>query len=63
VRTGENIFAWFARFADQARLDDHLRRLDDSPRWRDDALPALSATLAGPPRRLRLAPTTRSSLR
>jgi hypothetical protein len=25
VRTGENVFAWLARFADPARLSDHLR--------------------------------------
>ncbi|GIH27864.1 NIPSNAP family containing protein [Acrocarpospora phusangensis] len=59
VRTGENVFVWFTRFADEAQLGDHLRRLDGSPRWRDDVLPELSAA----PRQLRLAPTARSSLR
>ncbi|MEO3860645.1 hypothetical protein [Acrocarpospora sp. B8E8] len=63
VRTGENVFVWFARFADQAHLDDHLRRLDRSRQWQTDVLPGLSATLASPPQRLRLAPTARSSLR
>ncbi|GAA1012730.1 NIPSNAP family containing protein [Acrocarpospora pleiomorpha] len=63
VRTGENVFVWFARFADQTHLDDHLRRLDSSHQWQTDVLPDLSATLAAPPQRLRLAPTARSSLR
>jgi hypothetical protein len=57
VRTGEHAFVWFARFDSPADLDDHLRR------WRDDALPALPATLSSPPQRLRLTPTARSLLR
>src|SRR5689334_12820867 len=42
VRTGENVFAWFARFPSQDLLDDYLRRTERS---------------AGAPQRLRLAPT------
>jgi hypothetical protein len=56
VRTGEHAFVWFARFAGQAELDDHLRRLDE-------VLPSLTPALSGAPQRLRLAPTARSLLR
>jgi hypothetical protein len=49
VRTGENVFVWFARFPQVSDLDDHLRRFHH---------PALAAT-----QRLRLAPTARSLLR
>jgi hypothetical protein len=63
VRTGENVFAWFARFPDRAGLDDHLNRLGLSEQWRERVLPALSSRISGAPRRLRLAPTARSLLR
>jgi quinol monooxygenase YgiN len=63
VRTGENVFVWFSRFADQADLDVHQRHLTSSRAWRDRVLPELSARLNGEPRQLRLAPTVRSSLR
>jgi hypothetical protein len=63
VRAGENVFVWFARFTDPVDLDHHRVRLERSDRWRDRVLPALSTVLAGPPQRLRLAPTTRSMLR
>ena len=59
VRTGEHVFVWFARFGGEAELAEHLHRLEDSQRWHDDALAALTVA----PRRLRLAPTARSSLR
>jgi quinol monooxygenase YgiN len=63
VRTGENVFAWLARFPGQAHLDSHLRQLASSGGWQDRVLPALSAMTAGAPQRLRLAPTVRSLLR
>jgi NIPSNAP len=63
VRTGENVFAWLARFPSPALLDDHLRRIERSAQWRDRVLPALSALITGAPQRLRLAPTARSQLR
>jgi NIPSNAP len=63
VRTGENVFVWFACFPSQAHLSDHLHRLDRSDRWRDRALPTLSAMLISAPEQLRLAPTARSLLR
>ncbi|GAA0917180.1 NIPSNAP family protein [Nonomuraea longicatena] len=63
VRTGENAFVWFARFADERQLAEHLDFLDRSDRWRETVLPTLSATLTRTPQRLRLTPTTRSVLR
>jgi quinol monooxygenase YgiN len=63
VRTGENVFVWFAQFPSQAHLSDHLHRLERSDRWQDRVLPTLSSMLASPPQQLRLAPTARSLLR
>jgi quinol monooxygenase YgiN len=63
VRTGENVFAWLARFQSPALLDDHLRQIERSAQWRDRVLPALSALISGAPQRLRLVPTARSQLR
>jgi NIPSNAP protein len=63
VRTGENVFVWFARCADRAELTAHLRRLEQSRVWNDQVLPCLSAMLTGEPRRLTLSPTARSLLR
>jgi len=63
VRTGENVFAWLARFPDPARLDNHLRQIEHCADWRDRVLPALSALITGAPQQLRLAPTARSQLR
>jgi NIPSNAP len=63
VRTGENVFAWLARFSGPADLSDHLHQVGRSASWRDRVLPALSAMTTGVPQRLRLAPTTRSLLR
>jgi hypothetical protein len=63
LRTGVNVFVWFAQFPSQTHLSDHLHRLERSDRWRDRVLPSLSTMLASPPQRLRLAPTARSLLR
>ena len=63
IRTGENVFVWFAEFPSQAHLNDHLHRLERSDRWQDRVLPIFSAMLASPPQQLRLAPTARSLLR
>jgi quinol monooxygenase YgiN len=63
VRTGENVFAWLARFPSPEVLDDHLRQVEGSAEWRDRVFPALSALITGAPQRLRLAPTARSQLR
>jgi hypothetical protein len=61
VRTGEHAFVWFARFDSAAEFDYHRYRLERSGAWQAAVLPRLTA-LAGPPRRLRLAPTARSLL-
>jgi hypothetical protein len=63
VRTGENVFVWFAQFPSQANLSGHLHRLERSDRWQKRVLPALSAMLTSSPQQLRLAPTARSLLR
>ncbi|MGW0546676.1 NIPSNAP family protein [Streptomyces altiplanensis] len=63
VRTDEEVFVWFARFAGEGRIDDHLNRLRRSERWREEVLPTLSKRWARTPQRLRLAPTERSMLR
>jgi hypothetical protein len=55
VRTGEHVFAWFARFPGQDHLDAYLRAPAFSP--------ALAGMITGEPQRLRLAPTGRSLLR
>jgi hypothetical protein len=63
VRTGEEIFVWFARFPSAAAHDAYEAALAASPAWSEDVLPALSAQLARAPERLRLEPTLRSWLR
>jgi hypothetical protein len=63
VRTGENVFVWFARFPSLDQLSDHLDQLARSVRWQDQVRPALSALLTSAPQQLRLAPTARSLLR
>ncbi|WP_156727265.1 NIPSNAP family protein [Streptomyces apocyni] len=63
VRTGEEVFVSFARFADEAHIDDHLDRLQHAERWREEVLPTLSTRWATTTQRLRLAPTERSTLR
>ena len=63
VRTGENVFAWLARFPGPAALDDHLRQIERCADWRDHVLPELSALVTGAAQQLRLAPTARSQLR
>ena len=63
VRDSEHAFVWFARFADQNHLDDHVSQLDHCETWHNDVRPVLSAEGAGEPQRLRLAPTARSLLR
>lgn len=63
VRTGENVFAWVAAFADQDAHLEHVRRLGRSTRWTHDLLPLLTKHLARPPEQLHLAPTARSLVR
>jgi hypothetical protein len=63
VRTGENVFMWFSRFAGPADLDAHRRALARCGDWQARIRPALLASLTGEPRHLTLAPTPRSLLR
>jgi quinol monooxygenase YgiN len=63
VRTGENIFAWFSRFASRDHHRDHLERLARSKTWNQTVLPELTAHLRSPLWQLRLEPTARSLLR
>jgi hypothetical protein len=63
VRTGENVFAWVAAFADQDAHREHVRQLGRSTRWTHDLLPLLTKHLARGPEQLHLAPTARSLLR
>jgi hypothetical protein len=63
VRTGENVFVWFSRFADPDGLDAHHRALACCGDWQARIRPALLASLAGEPQPLILAPTPRSLLR
>ena len=63
VRTGENVFVWFSRFADSAGLGAHRDALAHSRRWHTTVRPALLTMLTGEPQQLTLAPTPRSLLR
>jgi hypothetical protein len=63
VRTGENVFVWFSRFADPAGLSAHRDSLARCSRWHATVRPALLAMLAAEPQQLTLAPTPRSLLR
>lgn len=63
VRTGVNVFAWIASFADQDAHLEHVRQVGRSTRWTHDLLPLLTKHLARPPEQLHLAPTARSLMR
>lgn len=62
VREGEHVFAWFARFGDEAEHAAYRAALVAQPGWRELAV-SLGRRLQGPPEVLRLAPTARSLLR
>lgn len=62
LRSGANVFVWFAGFDDEAAHRDHVRRLSVLKAWKDgDAAAARLA--AGGWQTLRLQPTARSLLR
>jgi quinol monooxygenase YgiN len=63
VRTGENVFLWFASFRDPEQYRGHLEQLARSKPWTDSVQPNLLRRLKAEPQRLRLAPTARSGLR
>jgi hypothetical protein len=63
LRTGDNVFVWFARFADSTGLGAHRDALAHCRHWHTTVRPALLARLKGEPQQLTLVPTPRSLLR
>lgn len=63
VRTGENVFVWFARFKNPDEYANHLRRLEQAKGWTKNIQPRLASYFKSSPEHLRLAPTPRSLLR
>jgi quinol monooxygenase YgiN len=63
VREDENVFVWFARFADGPALDSFSVTLDHARRWREEVSKVLSKSLTRRPEMLKLSPTARSRLR
>lgn len=63
VRTGENVFVWFARFAKAEEYTAHVQRLERTKNWSRQVEPELLSHLQRPPEHLRLQPTKRSLLR
>lgn len=63
IRTGEHVFIWFARFANDAALREYETRLATSTHWTTRLMPELRKQLKSPPERLLLEPTARSLLR
>src|SRR5262249_41099487 len=63
VRTDENVFVWFSRFAGPAGLSAHRDALARCGHWHTTVRPALLAMLNSEPQQLTLAPTPRSLLR
>ena len=62
IREGENVFAWFSSFPDEASYVEHQAGFSKSPRWRDDVR-NLERWLKRSPEVLKLSPTERSRLR
>lgn len=63
VRTGENVFVWFSRFANPEQYAQQVRSLEGSKIWKQSVGPALARYLKSPTQHLRLQPTPRSALR
>ena len=63
MRTGENVFVWFASVATAEELPDLEARVMRSRRWVQAVAPELERRLLRAPEHLRLAPTARSLLR
>jgi hypothetical protein len=59
VREGEQVFAWFSRFDDEAAYDRHTAGLARSPRW-SEVSKELESRAERRPEVLRLSPTARS---
>ncbi|QBB69732.1 NIPSNAP family containing protein [Pseudolysobacter antarcticus] len=62
VREGENVFACFALFADEAAYERYVAALEKSASWHDKIKPALLPRLKNAPEVLRLTPTARSQI-
>jgi quinol monooxygenase YgiN len=62
VREGEQVFAWFSRFADEAAHRRHLAALEADAAWRHGIEPGLLRRSSAAPQVLRLQPTRRSRL-
>ncbi len=60
VREGENVFVWFAAYADRTAATAPLEAV---PGWRDRIAPRLLGATKGAPERIVLEPTPRSLLR
>ncbi|MGH3730153.1 MAG: NIPSNAP family protein [Micromonosporaceae bacterium] len=63
VRTGEQVFVWFARFTDPDQHRRQLSRFESTPEWTDELRPELAKRLSAPTQQLALTPTARSLLR
>jgi NIPSNAP len=63
VRAAEHVVVRMHAFDSAAAHRAYQDTLRADPRWTDDVRPRLTALLAGPVQRLRLAPTDRSQLR
>lgn len=62
VRQGEHVFVWLAGFRDEEDCERGLAALEASPAW-SAILARLQPGFSAIPQKLRLAPTSRSSLR
>jgi len=60
VREGEQVFAWFSGFGDQAAYDQHVAALARSAAWQEQIWEPLVRRLKAAPSILKLAPTARS---
>jgi quinol monooxygenase YgiN len=60
VREKDNVFVWFASFADRAAYDRYIDTLAHDQRWSGELFASLNKALLRPPETLMLQPTTRS---
>jgi hypothetical protein len=62
VREGENVFAWFALFADREAYEQQAAALAQSAPWKSAVAKGLAPRIKGQPEVLLLTPTARSQL-
>lgn len=60
VRENDNVFVWFASFADRPAYDRYIEALGHDPRWSGELFAAIRKPLQRPPETLMLQPTPRS---